>query len=298
MDKASTDKILSYLVDISNQNYSLTDEKVLKEPDPDAQLILTGLLNLSDELKYLEEEKLKSLEQLVEKSKLERANKELKEFAYMTSHDLKAPLRGIANISQWLYKDYYEKFDDEGKGFLNLIIDKVKKLEKLIEDILNYSKIGRRADIVEEIDLNGIIEKVLNSLSPPETFEFEISNLPIISGVETEWHQVFLNLISNAITYNDKEEGEINISYKLEKERLFLNVCDNGPGIAAKHQKKVFEIFQSLNLDNNPNSTGIGLSTVKKIIELNSGDVYVKSDGILGTCFLIELPSSIVIEPT
>ncbi|MDH5365545.1 MAG: ATP-binding protein [Cyclobacteriaceae bacterium] len=296
MDKASTEKILSYLVDISNQNYSLTDEKIQEETNSDAQLILTGILNLSDELKYLEEEKVKSLDQLVEKSKLERANKELKEFAYMASHDLKAPLRGIANISQWLYKDYYEKFDDEGKGFLNLIIDKVKKLEKLIEDILNYSKIGRRADVIEEIHLEKVLENVLNSLSPPENFTFEISKLPVISGIETEWHQVFLNLISNAINYNDKEEGEIKISYKLDESRLFINVCDNGPGIAAKYQKKIFEIFQSLNLGNNPNSTGIGLSTVKKIIELNSGDIYVKSDGILGTCFLIELPSRVVVK--
>jgi len=296
MNSNSTEKILSYLVDINSQKYSLTEDDVLNETDPNTQLILAGILNLSDELQYLEEEKKKSLEGLVERKKLERANRELNDFAYLVSHDLKSPLRGIANIAQWMHDDYHDKIDKEGKGFLNLMVEKVKKLERLIEDILDYSKVGRREDKIVDVNLKSIVETVIVSLSFSDKFSFEVLDLPTVSGIETEWHQVFSNLLSNAINYNDKEYGEVIIESKLDEERLFITVCDNGPGIPAKHQKKVFEIFRTLNVDYNPDSTGVGLSTVKKIIELNDGDIYVKSDGVSGTCFMIELHSSIVID--
>ena len=283
----------SWLI-VSNQDYSLTEEELIAEKDPDMQLILTGILNLGEELKYLEEERKNNMKELVHKSDLERANNELNDFAYIISHDLKAPLRGIANLAQWLHTDYNDKLDDQGKEYLDFMVSKVKKMELLINDILEYSKIGRREELLEVVDLNTVIHSAISAISPPEHFKIDTTELPSVSGVKTEWYQVFLNIISNAVNYNDKPEGHLSISTALFEENFEIILADNGPGIPEKYHKKVFEIFQTLNVEFDANSTGIGLSTVKKIVELNKGTVRIESIPGKGATFILRFPLNIL----
>ncbi|MFK8045357.1 MAG: ATP-binding protein [Crocinitomicaceae bacterium] len=297
MDNATVERIITYLVDISNQNYTLKEEHVVEEKDPKTQLILAGILNLEEDLKFLEQEHIKSMSQLVHKSELERINAELNNFAYITSHDLKAPLRGISNLAQWLSADYKDILDAQGQEYLGLMVSKVKRMEQLIEDILDYSKIGKREELLANIDLKKLANETIESLTFPESFIFLVADLPIIKAVRSEWNQVMSNLISNAIKYNDKDKGILKIFSKNIDEKIVLIFEDNGPGIAAKHQEKVFELFQTLNPDAaNSNSTGVGLSTVKKIIEINKGSINI--DSVLGesTRFTIKLPANLLVD--
>ncbi|MDH5367081.1 MAG: ATP-binding protein [Cyclobacteriaceae bacterium] len=220
---------------------------------------------------------------------LNQANKQLDEFAYVISHDLKAPLRRIANISQWIGDDYKDKLDETGVEYLDLMASNVSKMEKLIIDILDYSRTGKAERVFETINLNDILNDIVNTLEIPKNFSIEIEQLPEFDGVKSEWYQILQNMVSNAIKYNDKEEGIIKIYHNKLEEKHIINVWDNGVGISEKHYKKVFEVFQTLNIDPDIDSTGIGLATVKKLVELNDGKISIASELGKYSCFSIEL---------
>ena len=264
---------------------TVTDITALKEVEQ----------RLSEVIKELE---IKNAE-LVEKEELqqantnlERANQELKEFAYMASHDLKAPLRGISNLTSWIRDDYRDKFDEDGKQNLQLLLGRVKWMEKIIEDILQYSKIGLNEMNVEEFDLNEIIEQCKTILHLPENCDVRIDKkLPKIQCVRSHWFQLFQNLIDNAIKHCDKEKIKINIGVNLDKNQYLFYVKDNGPGIHDKHKDRIFKIFQTLRSKNNSDRTGIGLAVVKKLVELNNGKIWFESEIGQGTTFYFTLPT-------
>ncbi|MEC4817344.1 MAG: histidine kinase dimerization/phospho-acceptor domain-containing protein, partial [Scytonema sp. PMC 1069.18] len=163
---------------------------------------------------------------------LESANKELNDFAYVVSHDLKAPLRGIGSLSEWLLEDYGDKFDEQGQEFMHLLLRRVQKMQNLIDGILQYSRIGRIREESKQVDLNELVPNVIDLFQPLENIQIEIARkLPIITCEKIRIEQVFQNLLSNAIKYIDKPQGKIVINCQEESDYWQFSVTDNGVGI-------------------------------------------------------------------
>ena len=233
------------------------------------------------------------LEEMVAKRtrQLEEANAELSNFAYIASHDLKAPLRAISQLSSWVKEDYSQTLDEEGQEKLSLLIDRTRHMHKLIDGILAYSRIGRVSENAVRIDLNLLVREVLEVLGPPGNIRVEIENtLPVIVGESTYITQVFQNLLGNALQYIDKPEGSIKIGCKIEGENWVFRVADNGMGIDPKYFSKIFQMFQTLGTTKNSESTGIGLALVKKIVEKWGGKVWVESTPGQGSTFFFTMP--------
>jgi signal transduction histidine kinase/HAMP domain-containing protein len=222
---------------------------------------------------------------------LRRSNKELQDFAYVTAHDLKAPLRGIGTLTDWITTDYADKFDDTGRQQLHLLKGRVSRMSELIDSILHYSEIGRTARRIEPVDLNVLIPDVIGQLDPPEHVQITVApNLPTVVSEKVRLIQLFQNLIGNAIKYMDKPQGLIEVDYASQDEYWRFSVTDNGPGIDEKYFTKIFEMFQTLTRRDELESTGIGLAVVKKIVDLCGGSVWVESKVGEGTTFYFTLP--------
>jgi two-component system, LuxR family, sensor kinase FixL len=224
---------------------------------------------------------------------LEAANSELKDFAYIVSHDLKAPLRAIGSLSQWLYSDYKDKFDEDGKTQLDLLVNRVQRMQNLIEGILEYSRVGRVREQRDLVSLDAAVPEVIDSLSVPPHIAVTIDTpLPTVLYEKTRIRQVFSNLIGNAAKYMDKPAGEIHISCIPEGDFWKFSVRDNGPGIEERYFEKIFQIFQTLQPRDHVESTGIGLSIVKRIVEVNGGRIWVESEPGKGSIFYFTVPIS------
>ena len=217
---------------------------------------------------------------------LESVNQELRDFAYIVSHDLKAPLRSIGSLSDWLIQDYTEILDDEGKGLLQLLKARIGRMHGLIEGVLQYSKVGRLKDEKEQVDINTIVAETIDLLDPPNNFEVKVDeNLPTVSYDRVRLQQVFQNLLSNAIKFLDKPKGLLEVIFKEDDSFYYFSIKDNGPGIEEAYFQKIFQIFQTLRSKDDYESTGIGLSIVKRIVELNGGSISVSSEVGVGSTF-------------
>lgn len=224
---------------------------------------------------------------------LEKVNQELNDFAYVVSHDLKAPLRGIKVLAGWIASDYADKLDDEGKEQLSLLLSRVERMHDLIQGILQYSRVGRVKEDIVEVDLNELVPGVIDMLAPPEHIRVTIQeHLPIIECERTKTTQVFQNLLSNAIKYMDKPEGRIAVTCTDEPEFWEFRVADNGPGIELRHFEKIFQMFQTLSPRDEFESTGVGLTVVKKIVEMYGGHISVESELHNGTTFVFTVPKT------
>ncbi len=235
-------------------------------------------------------------------SELESVNNELKDFAYVVSHDLKAPLRGIKALADWISTDYGDKFDEEGAEQMALLVNRVDRMHNLIDGILQYSRLGRVMEEQEEIDLNKLIPGVIDMVSAPENIEITADeNLPTITCERTRITQIFENLLSNAVKYMDKPEGRIHTGCSDDGDFWKFSISDNGPGIEQQHFERVFRIFQTLQSRDEFESTGVGLTLVKKIVEQYGGKVRLESEPGKGATFYFTLPKQIVVqsaEPT
>ncbi len=219
------------------------------------------------------------------------ANKELKEFAYIVSHDLKAPLRAISQLTQWISEDYSEAFDDDGKMQMDLILKRVKRMNSLIDGILRYSRVGQIRKKEERLDLNLLVNEVIDNIAPPDNIQIIFENkLPVIFRDSIRMEQVFQNLIGNAIKFMDKGEGIIKVGCVDDGAYWNFSVSDNGPGIDKRYHDKIFRIFQTLVPRDEHESTGIGLALVKKIIGQYGGSVSVESEAGHGATFFFTLP--------
>lgn len=263
-----------------------------------AQLARTNL-NLQAEIaeRKKAEEEIRTLnaelEQRVQQrtADLETANQELQSFAYVVSHDLKAPLRGITQIAHWLVEDYAPAFDEQGRQYIDLLLKRVKRMDSLINGVLEYSRVGRVVGNAERIDLNLMLQEVLEILSPPSTIRIALQpDFPVIVADKVRISQVFQNLIANAIQYMDKPRGEITVEWLDAGAFWQFSISDNGPGIDSKYHDRIFQIFQTLKPQNEQESTGVGLSIVKKIVELHGGKIWVESEVGNGSTFWFTLP--------
>lgn len=220
-----------------------------------------------------------SLEEKVQQrtSELKKSNEELEQFAYIASHDLKAPLRAIANLSAWIEEEI-ENPNEEVKEYVRLMKSRVYRLEDLINGILEFSRVGRVNVEKTLIDLGEVIREV-GETTIPENFELRIADIPKIHANKIRMIQVFENLISNAVKHHDKKSGLIEITYEETSDSHIVRVIDDGPGIDLKYHEKIFQIFQTLKSKDEVESTGIGLTIVKKIMDEHNGDVRIKSNG-------------------
>jgi len=221
---------------------------------------------------------------------LQSANEELSNFAYVTSHDLKAPLRAIASLSQWISADYADRLDDEGREQLALLLGRVRRMDRLIDGILQYSRVGRVRETRTAVDLNELVAETVDLLAPPAHVDMQIGPLPVVTIERTRAQQLFQNLIANAIQYIDKPQGEVRVDCERDGENWHFRVSDNGPGIEPRHWERIFQLFQSLAPRDRTESTGIGLSLVKKIVEIHGGHVWVESKMHDGSTFHFTLP--------
>jgi PAS domain S-box-containing protein len=222
---------------------------------------------------------------------LESANEELRNFAHVVSHDLKAPLRAIGALADWLSTDYADKFDDEGKEHMRLLVSRVHRMSNLIDGILQYSRVGRVREALVELDLNQVVLEVIDLLSPPSNITIKVENpLPRIIAEPTRIQQIFQNLLSNAIKYMDKPRGDIRIACSVEGEQWKFAIADNGPGIESRHFERIFQLFQTLAPRDRIESTGVGLALVKKIVEMYSGQIWIESKAGDGSTFFFTLP--------
>jgi signal transduction histidine kinase len=222
---------------------------------------------------------------------LESANEELKNFGYVVSHDLKAPLRAIGSLANWISTDYADKFDDEGKEHMRLLISRVHRMDGLIDGILQYSRVGRVKEVAVAVDLDRLVREVVDLLSPPPSIVVTIENpLPTVMVEPTRIQQVFQNLLSNAIKYMDKPEGGIRIACSAEDGQWKFSITDNGPGIDQQHFNKIFQLFQTLAPRDRVESTGVGLALVKKIVEIYGGRIWLESSVGRGSTFFFTLP--------
>lgn len=224
---------------------------------------------------------------------LEKANKELDEFAYIVSHDLRAPLRGISSLAEFIEEDLGDSAEEEIISQLRLMKERVSKMNELITGILNYSRVGKDKIPVGRTDLHKLVEDICNSISPPESIQIVIEgNLPILETKEILINQVFSNLINNAIKYHHPSGGHITISCKELKTEWQFNVEDDGPGIDPKYHDTIFGIFKSANSKDSQKGTGIGLALVKKIVESEGGKISLISEPGQGSTFSFTLPKS------
>lgn len=211
---------------------------------------------------------------------LQASNLELEQFAYVTSHDLKAPLRAITHLSQWVEEDLSDKeLSEATKEYLGLIRSRTERMEQLINGILQYSRIGRVNLEIADVDVGYLIKQVVEELMPPDDVIITIGEgMPRLQTNPTMMRQVFANLIGNGIRYRDIErEGHISITVKDLDQYYQFNVKDNGVGIDPQFHEKVFGMFQTLVPKDKSESTGVGLTIVKKIIQYHGGTIALDS---------------------
>jgi two-component system, LuxR family, sensor kinase FixL len=222
---------------------------------------------------------------------LERSNQELRDFAHVAAHDLKAPLRGIASIAAWVEQDYADKLDQPGRENLALLRQRVERMTLLINGILRYAEIGHGDHSVEDVDTAEVVAEVIEQIGVPKHITIQAEGfLPVVPCERVPITQVFLNLISNAVKYMDKPKGRVRVAAAQEGDFWRFTVADNGMGIEERYFDRLFQMFQTLAPCSNGDSTGLGLAMVKKIVQIHGGRVGVESEPGRGSTFFFTLP--------
>ncbi len=240
------------------------------------------------------EQKRYERELLVFNQKLKRSNQELEDFAYIASHDLKEPLRGLSNNALFLKEDNAGQLDEKAIQRIDRMIFLTGRMEQLINDLLHFSRIGKQHEAVQTCAVQDIVNEVVDvfeSVKESEKINVHIQeNIPSVVCDKVRIREVFHNLLSNAIKYNDKENKIIEIGYQ-GNDTFFVK--DNGMGIAKHFYEDVFRIFKRLNHeDDDVRGTGVGLTFVKKIIEYHGGRIWIESEEGAGTSFFFTLPTA------
>ena len=223
---------------------------------------------------------------------LESSNEGLQEYAHIVSHDLKSPLRSISALASWLEEDFGDKLGPAGLSQLNLMQDKIASMDQLITGILRYSSIGSEKARFEICPTLELIQQLKATIYWPEQIALRFNGtMPSIKADKTQLQQLFQNLLSNAISHMDKPKGQIEIGYNVLGDLHEFSVKDNGIGIPKAYKEKIFEIFETL--ESGKGSSGIGLSIVKKIVQLHGGTIWVKSEYGAGATFYFTIKKDI-----
>jgi PAS domain S-box-containing protein len=258
---------------------------------------ITGIIGISRDIterKQMEKERETLLEEL------KRSNEELRQFAYITSHDMQEPLRTIASFTQLLERRYKNRLDDDADEFMDYIVEASIRMKQMILDLLEYSKIGRNEKEFHAVDMEEVLNDIIINLHDLiERTDAEITHdpLPIVIGERDNLFRVLQNLIGNAIKFRKPDEpSKVYISAKYKKDKYIFSVKDNGIGIEKQYMERIFTIFQRLHTKDKYEGTGIGLSIVKRIIERHGGRIWVESEPGVGSTFYFTLKNEGEIE--
>lgn len=222
---------------------------------------------------------------------LEKTISELDKFAYVVSHDLKAPVRAIGNLTGWIEEDMGGRLPADLLEHFNTIKGRVVRMEGLINGILDYTKASKTSGELQPFEVNELVRDSIDLIGPPANAVINVrDNLPNMRAERVKLQQVFLNLIQNAIKYNDKEDIQVEIRCEDQGNDWKFFVKDNGPGIEPRYHEKIFVIFQTLNARDEVESRGVGLAIVKKIVEEEGGKIWVESEKGKGATFCFNWP--------
>ena len=226
-------------------------------------------------------------------TELEHANDELKEFAYVASHDLTEPLRTIAGFVQLLKQRYEGQLDESADEFIGFIVDGTERMQALIEGLLSYSRTGRSELVTTRVDLNDTLNRAIGvlaaSISKAEA-EIEMGELPVVAGDAAQLSRLFENLISNAVKFRADKKPVVKIGAIEKGGAWHLFVSDNGIGIDERHRERIFNVFERLHGAGEYQGTGIGLSICKKVVERHGGRIWVEKTAGGGSTFMFVLP--------
>lgn len=225
---------------------------------------------------------------------LARSNKDLDDFAYIASHDLKAPLRGIDQLANWVAEDIAEGNFDEVPENIRLMRTRVQRLESLLNDLLAYSRANRQEYKLTQINCNQLVEDLFALISPPKDFQLHIKGtLPNFSTVSVPFEQVLRNLLNNAVKHHDKPNGNITVGYDEDDKYYTFYIKDDGPGINHNYHMDIFKMFKTLKPRDEVEGSGMGLAIIKKIVEYYGGKVSVESEIEKGSIFYFTWPKDI-----
>ena len=253
---------------------------------PEGRGILAAVIDISQRVAAEEE--------------IKRSNRELEQFAYVASHDLKAPLRGVQQLTGWITETLGDYEDEDLQRYLELLNSRVGRMELLLNSLLDYSRAGRREDKLIEVNTSEMVRSIAESLIPLEGWALKLDqSLPVFVTQNSALSQVFHNLIGNAVKHHDRPEGEITVTARDGGAFYEYRVGDDGPGIPAEFHGRVFEMFQTLQPRDEVEGSGMGLSLVKKLIEQQGGRIYLQSDPARerGTRFVFTWPKEVECQP-
>jgi PAS domain S-box-containing protein len=237
----------------------------------DGTMVVAAIVDITERIRI--ERRLKE-----QADELVRSNAELERFAYVASHDLKAPLRAIKNLAEWISDDVEATASPETRENLALLRTRTQRLENLLSGLLDYSRVGLIKLRPEPIDTGRLVAEIVEYLSPPPAFVVECrSVMPTICAMRPPLQHVFQNLIGNALTHHDRDHGVIAVSGRDLGAQVEFSVADDGPGIDPAHHGQIFGMFQTLRLCDEAKGSGIGLAIVKKAVEANGGSIKVES---------------------
>jgi light-regulated signal transduction histidine kinase (bacteriophytochrome) len=222
---------------------------------------------------------------------LESANKELESFSYSVSHDLRAPLRAVDGYARMLEEDYRERLDAEGQRLLRTVREAAARMGRLIDDLLAFSKLGRRELAARRVDMGVLVAEVIAEAKGESRAAIEVGALPAAAADRAMMKQVWLNLIGNALKYSGKRDRPVvQIGGKLEGAELVYWVRDNGAGFDMRYAQKLFAVFQRLHRAEEFPGTGVGLAIVQRVVARHGGRVWAEGKPGAGACFYFSLP--------
>ena len=277
------------------EKYRENLEEMIKERSAELNKRISEVEQLNNAMMNLLEDHRISNESLdIKTQQLAAANKDLDAFAYSVSHDLRAPLRAIIGFSRMLMEDYGNKLDEEGQRKLNVIQNSAQDMGQLIDDLLAFSRLGRKAMSMSDINMGHLAEEVFEQLrlnASGQTVRLNIQDLSPAYGDRSLIREVFVNLISNAIKFSKPSEVTVvELSGKTEGKEILYSVKDNGVGFDMKYADKLFQVFQRLHSTEEFEGTGVGLSLVQRIIHRHGGRVWAEGKVNEGATFYFTLP--------
>ncbi|HET6325040.1 MAG TPA: ATP-binding protein [Planctomycetaceae bacterium] len=225
-------------------------------------------------------------------TELERSNRELNDFAYSASHDLRAPLRAVAQMAAWITEDHGPELSEEVRNDLGLMQRRVERMQALLDDMLEYARVGRSDGDLSHVDCGQLVREIVDSLPLSPEFKINIGALPTLLSHRTPLHQVLRNLISNAVKHHNRPDGRVEVSAADHGDHVEFIVQDDGPGIAQDYHDQIFRMFTTLKPRDAVEGSGMGLALVKKIVEARGGTICLESAEGRGATFRFTWPRS------
>jgi signal transduction histidine kinase len=229
----------------------------------------------------------------IQTKELERSNQDLEEFAYVASHDLKSPLRDIENLASWIVADASEHLPEKSRQHLERLRDRVRRMQRLLNDLLEYSRAGRIFEEILDVDVVDILHSARELVAAPAEFQIVLPmQVPVLRTPKAPLQQVLINLLGNAIKHHNRKDGRVEVSWRHAGEFVEFLVADDGPGIPQRFHSRVFRLFTTLRPRDDIEGSGMGLALVKKLVETYGGEIALESEGGQGCRFRFTWPKN------